>query len=117
MTLQDGLLWGAIGALILGFALNEAYDAGAASKAVEILAATSDRDTARENVRTLQRTLDDANKKVLAYQAGTAADEKVKVELQEKGKTEAAAERARVEQAKVVTTSTDDVLRAYWEAE
>lgn len=116
MSVQDCLIWCAVGALVFGFSLKEAYDAGANSKSMEIADFSSKLEAARGNVTTLEQQLVDANQKVLKFQAGVAADEKVKAGLQEQGKTDAAAGKARVEAAKTITTSTDDVLRKYWEA-
>ncbi|RRW59499.1 hypothetical protein EGJ51_17830 [Pseudomonas fulva] len=117
MNVSDVLLWGALGALVCGYALNEAYDAGVASGSVLLNTVTADLGTARSNLQTLKDELEDANRKVAAYQAGGMKDEAAKSQLQQQAQGNAERGQARVEAAKTIKTSTDDVLRTYWEAQ
>lgn len=117
MKVGDVLLWGALGALVFGYALNEAYDAGVDSGGVLLNTVNADLSTARSNIQTLKGELEDANRKVAAFQAGGKKDEEAKAQLQQQARSNAQKGQARVEAAKTITTSTDDVLRTYWEAQ
>ncbi|MDG9809514.1 MULTISPECIES: hypothetical protein [Pseudomonas] len=117
MSLQDVLLWGALGALAFGFSLNEAYEAGAASKGTQITKITNDLGVARDNAKQLKDALTESNLKIQAFEAASKADEAEKARLQKLSEDNAGKGQARVDAAKAITTSTDEVLRKYWEAE
>lgn len=106
--------WIIAGAMMLLIAGHGFYQAGQDSQAKTISDLTSDRDTATGNAERLELALTDANAKVLQFEANQKADLQKKAALQALAKVEAGKGEVRVKAARAVTTSTDDVLRAYW---
>lgn len=100
---------------IIGYDVYQAgREAQAKDQAKIIRDLTNDRDTAKGNAERLELALTDANSKVLEFEANLKADLKKKAALQALAKVEAGKGEVRVKAAQAVTTSTDDVLRAYW---